>query len=96
MKHPWIMFKDPATLKQDVYKCLKVDGKWYIFWIDYTHHEVAREIGGKVEASGYVSVFDTFVRFDDSWSSTLKIGVTQEQQKELAEIIGKPLRGIYD
>jgi hypothetical protein len=92
MKHPWIIFADPATLKPDVHKCLKIDGKWYIFGIDYTHREVAREIGEKVEAAGYVGVFDTFIRFDDPWSSTLKIGITKDHEQELAKLIGKPVR----
>ena len=90
---PWIKFYDPKVIKPGIYKYVKAGGKWHVFDIMYSHKEVANEVKGEVEAAGFVSVFEEFVRFDDPWSSTLKIGTTEEQEQELANLIGKVLRG---
>lgn len=91
----WIIFYDPKALKPNIYKYLKANGKWHIFDIMYSHKEVADEISGKTEAAGFIGVFENFVRFDNPWSSTLQIGTTEEQEHEMATLVGLPHRDRY-
>lgn len=90
------MFIDPKTAPTGLYKYVKVDNKWYVFPIVYSHAEIVTQVGNTPEAAGYISVFDDYVKFDDPWSSTLKLGTTQGQEKELAELFGKRIKDRYE
>lgn len=87
---------NPKKAKPGIYKYVKVDGKWYVFSIDRSHKQVAAEVGVYPEAAGYIEVYDEYVKFDDPWSSTLKLGTTEDQEKELAELFGKKIKDRYE
>ena len=90
------MFYDPKTTPPGLYKYVKTGGQWYVFNIDPSHAQIAADKGGTPEAAGYISVFDNYVKFDDPWSSTLKLGTTEDQKKELAALFGKRIKDRYE
>lgn len=92
----WIKFYDPITTPPGVYKYVKAGGKWYVFDITYSHREVAANVEGEPEAAGFIGVYDDFVKFDDPWSSTLKLGTTDDQKKELAALFAKRIKDRHE
>jgi len=83
---------------EGTWKFVKVNGEYRWIEVDMWgggQHKEAVNDGETAEAAGTINIFDNYWRMVDSYSMTLKIGITMTTKDEITSLLNKPEKERY-
>lgn len=82
-------------IQDGIMKFVKVNNEYRFVDGNYAHCTLAAE-GEVAESAGTFFIFPDYLRIEDSYSSTLRIGARDEDWEHVRQVFGRPLKGKWE